>query len=34
MWAFKIFVLEFLLTIIMAAIIYGVWRATNPGQKW
>ncbi len=34
MWALKIFIAEFLVTIVMSGIIYGIWRVTNPGQKW
>lgn len=34
MWAFKIFIVEFLLTIVLSGIIYGIWRMANPGKTW
>ena len=34
MWALKIFIVEFILVMVLALILYGIWRLANPGKTW
>ncbi len=33
-WPLKVFLIQLVLTMGMALIIYIIWRITHPGQKW
>lgn len=34
MWVLQLFVQELVLTVIIAFVLYGLWRVGNPGKKW
>ncbi len=34
MWALKIFLVEFGLTLFFSVLIYAIWRIGHPGQTW
>jgi uncharacterized membrane protein len=34
MWVISIFAQVVITSVVLALIIYGIWRATHPGQKW